>query len=167
MARHEPTGRLGDQDGVGLRFRLHARGDVGRFAERQLLAPLAASHLAHDDQSGVDAGAHVEALATHRDRLHLLQDFEPGLDRAQGVVLVRRGVSEIGQDAVAQVLGDVTLVAADDIRADALIPGVQLAQIFRVHALCERGRPDQVHEEDGELPPLRGRLNGQPPTTGD
>ena len=50
-------------------------------------------------------------------------DLQSGAHGALGVVLVGAGKAEVGNDAVALVLGDVTVVAGDLLAADPLVGG--------------------------------------------
>ena len=56
-----------------------------------------------------------------------LDDPESAAHGPLGVVLVGRRESEVDHDAVAQIVVDVALKAADDGRADAMIGGQSLA----------------------------------------
>ena len=153
-ARHQAPGGLADQQGVGRGLGLQTGGDIGRLAKCQLLAPLTAAHATDHHQAGVDADADLRALAQPRQAVLALQQLDAGLHGPHRVVLMRGGIAEIGQDAVAQVLGDVAVVAAHDVGAVLLVFGVELVQILRVHALGQAARPDQVTEEQGQLAAL-------------
>ena len=54
---------------------------------------------------------------------------------ANGIVLVRHRITEVRENAIAQVLRDVTVVPLDHVRADPLILSVQLTQLLRIPAL--------------------------------
>jgi hypothetical protein len=74
--------------------------------------------------------------------------------RALGIVLVGPRIAEIGQHAVAHVLGDKAAAASDDLGDAAVIGADDRAQILRVEPRRQRGRPDQVAEHHRQLPPL-------------
>ena len=70
-----------------------------------------------DDQPGRDADPHVQGRTRRGDEFRRgLDDGEPGLHGALGVVLVGLGIAEIGEHAVAHVFGDETAVALDQRR---------------------------------------------------
>jgi hypothetical protein len=64
---------------------------------------------------------------------------------------VRARPAEIGQDAVAQELGNVPLEPADDLGAGSVIGAHDLAQVLRIQARRQLGRADQVAKQNGEL----------------
>ena len=76
-------------------------------------------HIADDDQTGVDAdpdaygnpGLTLEFLA---DPLNGLGDAETGLDGPARVIFVGHGIAEVGQNAVAKIFGEITVVQAND-----------------------------------------------------
>ena len=80
--------------------------------------------------------------------MHDLQGRPHG---ALGVLFVRGGPAEIGQDAIAHVAGDKTVVSCDHIAAKGSIRVQQAAQFFRVELFTQRRRTHQVAEHHGEL----------------
>ena len=64
-----------------------------------------------------DEAPSTMTLAMKIDALEAGQHVECRLNGAEGVVLVRDGVAEVGEDAVAQVLRDVSFVPADDVES--------------------------------------------------
>ena len=64
------------------------------------------------------------------------------------------GITEIDQQAVAKVLGDVTVEAGDHLRARVVVGPDDLAPLFGVEPTSERRRPDEVAEEHGQLSPF-------------
>ena len=95
-----------------------------------------------------------------------VDDREPGARRALGVVLMRLGIAEINQHAVAHILGDKTAKAADGVGDAAMVGADDLAQILGIEARRQRRRTNQIAEHHRQLPPLslrlgrRGRLFG-------
>jgi hypothetical protein len=85
---------------------------------------------------------------------HGLQHPQPGSHGALGIVLVRLGVAEVDQQAVAQILGDMALVAGNHFGTGLLIGPHHLAEVFWVELAGEHGRVNQVTEQDGELAPF-------------
>ena len=85
---------------------------------------------------------------------HVFDQLQPGAHRALGVVLVRLRPAEIGQHAVAQVLGDMAVEAADHLRAGRLIGAHDRAQVLGIEPRRQLGRADQIAEHHGQLPAL-------------
>ena len=83
-----------------------------------------------------------------------VDDREPGAGRALGVVLVRLGIAEINEHAVAHVFGDKTAKAADGVGDAAVVGADDLAQILGIEARRQRRRTDQIAEHHRQLPPL-------------
>jgi len=84
-----------------------------------------------------------------------------GLDNFQarpygplGVIFMGRGIAEVHQQSIAQVLGNVTLIALAYCGTGLLIGLYHLSQIFRVKLSGERGGAYQVTEQHRELPAL-------------
>jgi hypothetical protein len=133
----------------------HVRG----VAEGKRLPPLATAHLAHHDRPGVDADPHRELdrvlrpqrLVPLGERLHDAQTRTHG---PLGIVFVCVRVAEVDQQAVAQVLGDVALVALDDRGGGLLVAAHHLAPVLGVESCGEAGRVHQVAEEHRELAAL-------------
>jgi hypothetical protein len=62
-----------------------------------------------------------------------------------------QGVTEVDQQAIAEVLGNKALTASDHLGAGLLIGPHHLAPLFRVELARERGRVHEVAEQDREL----------------
>ena len=131
---------------------LQARGDVGRVAER-VVAVVALVAVREHDRPGVERDAHREVhavaaaqlLAVGGDRL---LDRECCAHRALGVVLVPDRRAEHGEQAVSEQLRDGAVEAAHlgrDQRDDLV---EQELGALRADALADRGRADDVGEED-------------------
>ena len=116
----------------------------------------------HHDEAGGDADAGAQRHPAGRgeggDRL---DQIEPGAHGALGVVLVRAGVPEVDQHAVAEELEQAPVVAGDDAGAHLLVAPDHRLEILRVEAPGEGGRVHEVAEQHGEVPPLGRR--GEPP----
>jgi hypothetical protein len=129
VARDQPIRRGADHHRVGLGLRLEPRGDVRRDADRRWgLHPLVGGDGAGHDQAGVDADANVEVdisfgLKAAVELVEGFDDAEPAPHRPLSVVLVGRWKPEVDHDAVARVVVNVALEAADDGCADALVIG--------------------------------------------
>jgi hypothetical protein len=81
-------------------------------------------------------------------------DPEPGAHRPQGGVFLGLGESEVDQDPVAQVLGDVSPEAVDGRFAGLLVVPNDRAQLLGVEALRERGGIRQVTKKDRDMAAL-------------
>jgi hypothetical protein len=84
-----------------------------------------------------------------------LDDREPGAGRALGVILMRLGVAEIDQHAIAHILGDKAAKAADGVGDTAMVGADDLAQVLGIKAGRQRRRTNQIAEHHRQLPPLR------------
>ncbi len=161
LVLEQPTDQLvgarRDHERAGLRGVLQAGGEIRRLSDDgAFLRGALADDLAGDHEPGGDAHAHGDGEAGSglevRGRLH---DAEPGAHRAFRVVLVRLGIAEVGQHAVTDVARDEAVETLDDLRAAPVVGVHDLAQVFRIELLGERGGPDQIAEHDGELAALR------------
>ena len=80
-----------------------------------------------------------------------MNDLQGRPHGALGVLFVRGGPAEIGQDAITHVAGDKPVVARDHIAAEGSIRVQQAAQLFGVELFTQRRRTHQVAEHHGEL----------------
>src|SRR5262249_12965011 len=83
-----------------------------------------------------------------------VDDRKSGPDCPFGVILMRLGVAEIDQHAVAEIFGDKAGVAADGFPDTAMIGADHFAQVLWVVARRQRRRAHQVAEHHGSLPAL-------------
>src|SRR5205823_5733114 len=83
-------------------------------------------------------------------------EVEGGPNRPLGVVLGRDRSSPDGHDGVADELLDGAAVQLDQAPACVEVPREKLARLLGVALLGGRGEADQVGEEDGDEPALRG-----------
>ena len=93
-------------------------------------------------------------LAGDLSALHRLDERKAGAHRPLGIVLVRLRVAEIDQHAVAHVLGDKAVEAADRLGDAAVIGADHLAQVLGIEPRRERRRADEVAEHHRQLPAL-------------
>ena len=101
------------------------------------------------------AHRHSDALVCHQSCLKRGQGAEHLQPRPYGplgVILVRLWIAEVHQQAISQVLRDVTVKALDHGTAGGLIGTDDLAVVFRVEVPGEGGRAHQITKQDGELP---------------
>ena len=101
------------------------------------------SHHPHHDGAGVDAQPYSEPDVILR-RHAGVQDGD-GLDNAQarvdgtpGIVFMGRGVAEIDQQPITEVLGDIACVVLDDLSAASWSSAHHRAEVFRVELAGER-----------------------------
>jgi len=105
---------------------LQAGGDVRRLAQCQVLLARLASHLTHHDHTGVDTQTHGQLHTAIRlqARIELLQgldDPEPRPHRPLRIVFMGQGVAKVGQQAIAEVLSNIALMAGYDFGTGPLI----------------------------------------------
>jgi hypothetical protein len=160
-ARDEPSRGIADHHRVGCGHGFEARGDVRGVAEGEHLALGTAAHRADHDRAGVDADARrqtysVLGLERIVQRAKGGEDLAPGTHGAFGVVLVGLRITEVHEQPVAQILGDVPRVAVDRPGRRPLIGAHDAAQVLGVEVLGEIGRAHQVAEHHRELAPLGG-----------
>ncbi len=155
VAGDEAACLAADHEHVGLGLRLDARRDVRRLAEREHLA-LAVPHpdVSDHDEAGVDADPHGRPFRRRPHPPDAVEDLEPRVHGPHGVVLVRDGKAEVGQDPVAEVLREVAGVPLHRLEGDRLVLGVEVAQLLGVEDLGERRGAHEVGEEDGQVSPL-------------
>ena len=147
-------GAVGNDQGARPGQRLQSGGEVWRLADHAaLLRGTGADQIANDDEAAGDADPHVQRLLCGEpaDRV---DDREPGASRALGIVLMRLGIAEINQHAVAHILGDKTAKAGDGVGDAAMVGADDLAQILGIEARRQRRRADQVAEHHRQLAPL-------------
>lgn len=143
----------------------HCRGldtcrDVGRVAKRLCLGPFFAS-----EDHGTRVQPNTNSQRHSAPGLHVLHrgnDREPCAHPALGIVLVRVGIAEEGDEAVAEILGHVPLKAADGLSRRVAIASGEVAPLFGVELGSDLGRPDEIAEENCELAalPLPGGQRG-------
>ncbi len=106
------------------------------------------------DETGVDADPHGRPFRRRPHPPDAVEDLEPRVHGAHGVVLVRGREAEVGQDPVAEVLREVAGVPLHRLEGDRLVLGVQVPQLLRVQDLGQRRGAHEVGEEDGQVSPL-------------
>ena len=135
---------------------LQARRHVWCLANHRLLArcPLA-NEVTHHRLTGGDPHARLETNVRVSiklgDRLH---QRARRAHRPFGIVLVRLRPAEVGQDAIAQELGDVAFEPADDLGARRVIGPHHIAQVLGVEPRRQLRRADQVAEQHRQLTAL-------------
>jgi hypothetical protein len=155
----QPIRRGTEHDRIGIGQCLQPRRNVGRVPQSQRFLPAAASDLAYHDQTRVNPHTHgyLDAPFAHQTRIEVAQGVdhaEPGADGALSVVLMRLGIAKVDQQAVAQVLGDIAVKAADHLGARLLIGPDHLPPVFGIEVRGEGGRVHQITKQHRELPAL-------------
>ena len=161
---HEPvpdqTAGLGsDHHRIRIGRGLQARRDVQSLPDQPALcAGSPAERIARDHKARGDAHAHrqldvrsADLRAKRPDRFHQAQ---PGPNGALGVVLVRHRIPEVGQDAVAQILGDVTPELLDDGRACRQVGPDESPKVLGIQLSGDRRGSDEVGEQHGHASAL-------------
>ena len=148
-----------DDEGAWLSDAHEPCGDVRRGAEHLCLPASSLPDFAHDHGSGVDADAHRQANASLGleplvQGVELTQQREARAHSALGVVLMGPRVTEVDEQAVAQVLSDVPLVTRDRLGGGLLVGAHHVAQVLRVETFRQRRRAHEVAEHDRELTAL-------------
>ncbi len=89
--------------------------------------------VADNDGAGGDADAHLQANPVLEFQVRYRFDQpERGANGLFRIVLMRFRITEIGEDAIAHIAGDDTLVIANDLRDLGMVAADDSAQIFRV-----------------------------------
>jgi hypothetical protein len=84
----------------------------------------------------------------------LFDQGQPSAHGPLGIVFVRLRPAEIGEHAIAQILGDVTFEPLGHGGGAALVRAYDAAQVLGVEPRRQLGRTDQVTEQHGQLPSL-------------
>ena len=82
---------------------------------------------------------------------HRFHDPQPRPHRPLGIIFMGLGIAEVDQQAIAEILGDIPVIAGDHLGAGLLIGPHDLAPVFRVELAGEHGRVHQIAEQHGEL----------------
>jgi hypothetical protein len=121
-----------------------------------MLVPPASAHLSHHHRPGVDARPHREPNAflsfqARVQHLHGLNNPQAGAHRPLGIVFMRLRKAKIDEQAIAEVLGNITVEALDDGSTGGLIGADHVPQVFGIELAGEFGRVRQVTEHHREL----------------
>src|SRR5262245_24388540 len=151
---------LADEDGAWIGDRLDTRGRVDEVTGNHAL-----TGCAHGDRrlTGHDRGAGYKARLADLgvERLDGLDEVERGSHGALGVVLLGHRGAPHGHHGVADELLHRAAEAFDHLPSGVEVAGEQLPNLLGVPVFGERGEPDEVGEEDGNEPPLRGRRGAE------
>ena len=164
VAPDQLCGALTDHDLSRLGQRLEPGGDVGRLPDREHVGAERragpADHLADDDEPGVqsDPGRELFDAELLGQRRHGSADSQCGAHSICCVVLMSRGIAEVGQDAVAEILRHGPVERRDDLEAARLVALDHPTHVLGIQVRGQGRRADQVAEHDGEVAPLAGAL---------
>src|SRR5262249_46995247 len=147
---------------AGLGGGWQARGEVRRSADDRLfLSGAFADQIAHHHRAGRDANAHCQRGVEIGPQIsYSVDQREPGAHALRGVILVRLGIAEIDENAIAHVAGDDALIATDDLRDATVISTDHSAQVLRIEAGRKRRRAHQVANHHSEMTPLGSVFGG-------
>jgi len=82
---------------------------------------------------------------------HRFRHPESGPHRPLGIILMGIGVAEIDEQAIAEILSNMALIALDDLGTRILVGPHHLASAFRVKLVGEPGRVHEVAKQHSEL----------------
>ena len=140
--------------------RLDARRLVRRRADHRVaLGAHLGRDVADEHETGVDPDPRreLDPVLAPDGRVEVLErgeQLEAREHRLTGVVLTRRGKAEVGHDAVALVLREVTVMLGDDPAAPLAVVLEQVADLLGLVALRHRRGSDEVDEHHRELAAL-------------
>jgi hypothetical protein len=123
-------------------------------APGELLLRGARAHIPHYHEPGVQADPNRQRPACGFQLRQRLDDAQADSDPALGVVLVCARIAEIHQQAIPEILCDMSVVVRNDLGARRLIGAHQLAVFLGVEVLRKLGGSDQVAEQHSELAAL-------------
>src|SRR5262249_61579372 len=141
-----PGGPRGDLPRTGVGGPVPACREVRLFAGvRLFLSGAFADQIAHHHRAGRDADAHFQRGVEIGPQIsYSVDQREPGAHALLGVILVRLGIAEIDENAIAHVAGDDALIATNDLRDASVISPDHSAQVLRIEAGRKRRRAHQV-----------------------
>jgi hypothetical protein len=90
-------------------------------------------------------------LQTAIEVFHCSENTQPRAYCSLRIVFMGVGIAEIHQETIAQVLGNIAIVALDDFSTGRLIGTHHIPVLFGIESAGECGGIDQVAEHDGEL----------------
>ncbi len=154
---HKPKGVGADQHHSRRRLRLHAGGEIGRFANYVAgPRPRSAAHIRNDGQPGVNTDSHLEvpllARGLRSQTTRGVDDRKGREHRPQTVVLVRPRVAEIHEKAVAHEVRNMTCVLTHDLRARLVVGVEDFARLFGIARARDLCRALEIAEHHGDAP---------------
>ena len=142
-----------------LRDRLESGRQVRRVADHGLLlSGPGAEQIANDHRPSRDPHPHTQRTGRGDELRGCIHESQTRPHRMLSVILMRPGIAEIGEDAVAHVFADEAAMTGDKRRATMVIGGEDAAHILRIEPGGHCGRARQVAKHDGQLTALGGVL---------
>ena len=157
---HQAGGDTAEDHRVGRGQAFQAGGNVHRVPGGQVFMPPATAHFPHHHGAGVEANAHGELhafllLQTRIERRgERVDQAQPRMHAAQGIVFVRHRPAKVHQQAIPEILRDVARVLVNHLGGGGLVGAHDLPQVFGVELLGEPGGVRQVAEHHRQLPPF-------------
>ena len=154
-----PIGGVADRDRAHRCSGLEPSSGIHGVPGDDPLSKLRASAERDHDLTGVDADSDRQVRsAVFVQFLDHLEYPQPCPHRAFGIVLVRRGRAEHGHDRVSDELLNRPAKGLDMLPKQFVVGADHRADVFRVHAIPQRGGADEVAEQHrDDLPLVRNR----------
>ena len=159
-ARDEPVGQLAQQDAADGRGLLEASRGVDRVPGGERLT---ARGITRDDLAGVHADPHGQVHPELDTKICAQlgdagSQVERSPNRPESIVFVGRREAEDAHHRVSDVLLHLPAVSPQGARRSLEVARLDVPQHFRIEALPERGRTDEIAEDDrDQRPPLTRR----------
>jgi hypothetical protein len=138
---------------------------IQNFTERQLFLSPLTPHLPNHDQSSVYTETYCQSDAFVLFQAGLqgsyrLDDAQPSADSSLRIVFMCLGIAKVHEEPIAKELGDMAIIALDNVGTHPLILAHHLTPVFRVELAGESSGVHEVTEHHRELSPFgvrRGR----------
>ena len=156
-------GRIRNHHRVGLGFGLGTRCQIGGFTNRAEFGkpPAGTNELANHRQASRNPDAHLRGLPAYcRQARNCINDAQCRAHSLLAGILTGFRVAEIGQHAIAEVLGDPACVFLNHRRNCGTVAIQKFTQVLGIDAHGQGGGTHQVAEDHRDLPPLHGRWGG-------
>jgi hypothetical protein len=156
VALNELLGCGADCDRIRFRNTLDPERNVRRLPQRQMFLADTLTDLAHHHQPRMYADAYRETntfflLQTALEPSHGIENAQSGVDGPLRVILMRLRPAEVYHQAIAEVLGNVGVVAFNDLGAGGLIGADDISQVLRIELAGKPGGVGKVAKHHGEL----------------
>ena len=157
---HQAICRVTDGHGIGRRQSLYPGGNVRRFPECQLLLTPCATHGPNDHEPGMDAktDSKLETLRVLQAGIavsHRREDAKTSSYGSLGIIFVCPGITKVHQQSIPEQLGDMSIVALDDVRTSRLIGTHDIPVLFGIEVGRECGGVHEVTKHHGQLAAFR------------
>src|SRR5215471_18286848 len=130
--------------------------NVGHFTQCQLLLASCSTHFTNNDQPSMNPYTDGELdtfdlLQTDIEVSHGSKNSQTSSYCSLGVIFVSHRKAEVDQETIAQVLGDMPIVALDNVGTHLLICTDHVTPVFRIELRGHFSGIDQVAEHDSQL----------------